>query len=105
MHKQVTITNIESEHIPTPGVPGRSVTAGTVPAALGPFNANTRYVLMQVQDAPVRLTYGGDTPAAGTGFLHPAGTLIKMNTASADAVRLVRAGSADAAVYLQESTR
>ena len=105
MHQQVTVNNLPTEFVPTPGVPGRSVEVSTAPVGVGTIDPATRYLLIHVQNSAVRLSYGGEDPTASTGFLHPAGTFLQVKAQSAAYLKFIRATAADAALYIQEMTR
>ena len=105
MHQQVTVNNLPTEFVPTPGVPGRAVPVSTATAGVGAIDPGTRYLLIHVQNAPVRLSYGGEDPSATTGFLHPAGTFLQVKAVSAPYLKFIRSGVNDAVLYIQEMTR
>lgn len=105
MHQQVTVNNLPTEFVPTPGVPGRSIPVSTAPAGVGDIDSGTRYLLIHVQNAAVRLSYGGEDPTASVGFLHPSGTFLQVKAASAPYLKFVRATANDATLYIQEMTR
>lgn len=69
------------------------------------FNANTEYVLIQIQSQPVRITFdGATTPTATVGFSYAAGTKEVWSIDKAKDALLVREGGTSADVELQEFT-
>jgi len=105
MHQQVTVNNLPTEFVPTPGVAGRPVAVSEEPVGVGTIDPATRYLLIHVQNGAVRLSYGGEDPSASTGFLHPAGTFLQVKAQSAAFLKFIRATANDAALYIQEMTR
>lgn len=103
--RNVNVTNYVNEYIRTPGVIGRSVTAGNTATTLGALNAKTRYVLLQVQAQPVRLTYDGENPTSSVGFRYDANATLMLSVTAARGVKVIREGSSDATIYVQEFTR
>lgn len=105
MGRNVKNTNLETEHMPTPGVLGRKITVADAVIDLGKLHGNTQYVWLQVQDQPIQVTFDGSDPAASTGFLYPATTFLKLSARMAAAAKLIRATGSSGAVYVQECTR
>ena len=68
------------------------------------FTSGTTHVLIQVNDAPVRVTFdsGATTPTASVGFRYDAGKEAYWPIALAQSAELIREGAGDATVELQE---
>ena len=89
-HKQATVTN----------------SADSLPSLLttGSLNANTNHVLVQVNGANIRVTFdGGATdPSATLGFRMVAGTEAYWSRDQFNNATVVREGSTDATLEIQE---
>lgn len=103
--RNIQVVNADNELFPTPGVAGRVVTVGSAAVQLGAMNVRTRYVLLQVQAHPIRLTYDGTAPTDSVGLTYAAATQFVVNVSAAKAIKAIRSTGSDATVYVQEMTR
>lgn len=65
---------------------------------------NTRYLMVQVQDADVRVTFGGTTPTASVGIKLSAGAIVYLSRTEWNAAKWVRT-STDAILQVAQLGR
>jgi hypothetical protein len=100
------VTNLYPK--PTVGVNDQTLTVSNSAVQFGTaFNKLTRYIVLDVQDADVRVTYDGDTSgdvSATNGHLLFAGRSYTWSKAAAEAARFFRDGGTDAKIHASEFT-
>tara|TARA_S200002703_G_scaffold156879_1_gene163455 strand:- start:170 stop:484 length:315 start_codon:yes stop_codon:yes gene_type:complete len=98
------VTNLYPK--PTVGVTDQSLTVADSAVPFGTaFNSLTRYVVLDVQTADVRVTYDGSDPVAGSnGHLLFAGRSYTWSKEAAANARFVREGSTSANIHASEFT-
>ncbi len=100
------VTNLYSK--PTVGVNDQTLTVSNSAVQFGTaFNKLTRYIVLDVQDADVRVTYDGDTSgdvSATNGHLLFAGRSYTWSKQAAQAARFFRDGGTDAKIHASEFT-
>jgi len=65
------------------------------------WTSATRYVLIQVQDNPVRVTFDGSAPTATNGFRYVANQIAEWSVPLARVAKFIREGAGDAVVHQQ----
>jgi hypothetical protein len=100
------VTNLYPK--PTAGVNDQTLTVSNSAVQFGTaFNKLTRYIVLDVQDADVRVTYDGDTSgdvSATNGHLLFAGRSYTWSKQAAEAARFFRDGGTDAKIHASEFT-
>jgi hypothetical protein len=100
------VTNLYPK--PTVGVNDQTLTVSNSAVQFGTaFNKLTRYIVLDVQDADVRVTYDGDTSgdvSATNGHLLFAGRSYTWSKQAAEAARFFRDGGTDAKIHASEFT-
>ena len=100
------VTNLYPK--PTPGVNDQTLTVSNSAVQFGTaFNSLTKYVVLDVQTADVRVTYDGDTSgdvSATNGHLLFAGRSYTWSKEAATAARFFRDGSTDGKIHASEFT-
>lgn len=76
---------------------------GSVVQFTQPFNDLTRYVVLDVQDADVRVRFSGEDPTASLGHILYAGQSYTWDVKAAREARFIAAGGA-AVIYATEFT-
>ena len=68
------------------------------------FDTLTRYIVLDVQDADVYVTYTGETPSASVGHKLYAGRSYTWSKKAAEAAKFLRTGSTDAVIAASQFT-
>ena len=68
------------------------------------FDTLTRYIVLDVQDADVYVTYTGETPSASVGHKLYAGRSYTWSKKAAEAAKFLRTGSTDAVIAATQFT-
>ena len=68
------------------------------------FDTLTRYIVLDVQDADVYVTYTGETPSASVGHRLYAGRSYTWSKKAAEAAKFLRTGSTDAVIAATQFT-
>ena len=99
------VTNLYPK--PTPGVTDQTL---TVDATVGgvqfgtAFNSLTRYIVLDVQGADVRVTYDDSAPTTTNGHILYAGRSYTWSKQAAAAAKFIKDGSTDATIHASEFT-
>ena len=95
--------------VPTAGVNDQTLSVANSAVPFGTaFNASTKYIVLDVQTADVRVTYDGSAPVGGAspnGHLLFAGRSYTWAKATAEAARFIRDGSVSATIHASEFTQ
>jgi len=92
---------------PTPGVTDQTL---TVDATVGgvqfgtAFNSLTRYIVLDVQGADVRVTYDDSAPTTTNGHILYAGRSYTWSKQAAAAAKFIRNGGTSASIHASEFT-
>lgn len=102
-------TNLPHEFIPAVGVNhGKLAVTDDVldvaPATLE-LGETTRYLQIQIEGAPVRVTFNGTTPTVDTGFRFEAGAILRLSRQEWLASKWVREGATSAVLQVAQFTR
>lgn len=73
-------------------------------SALVVLHADTKFVLVKVESAPLRLTPDGTEPTAALGFSYPIAAEILLSRNEADAAKLIRDGAVNSAIQVAQFT-
>jgi hypothetical protein len=99
------VTNLYPK--PTPGVTDQTLTvdatAGGVQFGTA-FNSLTRYIVLDVQGADVRVTYDDSAPTTTNGHILFAGRSYTWSKQAAAAAKFIRDGGTDATIHASEFT-
>jgi hypothetical protein len=99
------VTNLYPK--PTPGVTDQTLTvdatAGGVQFGTA-FNSLTRYIVLDVQGADVRVTYDDSAPTTSNGHILFAGRSYTWSKQAAVAAKFIRDGGTDATIHASEFT-
>jgi len=68
------------------------------------YDTKTRYIVLDVQDQDVRVTYDGSNPTTSNGHVLAAGTSYTWAKETALAAKVIRAGGTDAKIAQSEFT-
>ena len=99
------VTNLYPK--PTPGITDQTLTvdatAGGVQFGTA-FNSLTRYIVLDVQGADVRVTYDDSAPTTSNGHILFAGRSYTWSKQAAAAAKFIQDGSTDATIHASEFT-
>ena len=99
------VTNLYPK--PTPGVTDQTLTvdatAGGVQFGTA-FNSLTRYIVLDVQSADVRVTYDDSAPTTTNGHILFAGRSYTWSKQAAAAAKFIRDGGTSATIHASEFT-
>ena len=99
------VTNLYPK--PTPGVTDQTLTvdatAGGVQFGTA-FNSLTRYIVLDVQGADVRVTYDDSAPTTTNGHILFAGRSYTWSKQAAAAAKFIKDGNTDATIHASEFT-
>jgi len=97
------VTNLYPK--PTPGVADQTLTVSTGVVQFGTaFNNLTRYIVLDVQDADVRVTYDDSDPTTTNGHILLSGRSYTWSKQAAAAAKFIRDGGANAIIHASEFT-
>ena len=108
------VTNLYPK--PTPGIGDRQVTCSgtsgdffgtggtTVADNSAAFDSLTRYVVLDIQGADVRVTYDGTAPTASKGHILFAGRSYTWSKVAANQALVINTGSTNAIIHISEFT-
>ena len=97
------VTNLYPK--PTPGVADQTLTVSTSVVPFGTaFNSLTRYIVLDVQGADVRVTYDDSDPTTSNGHILFAGRSYTWSKQAAAAAKFIRDGGTDATIHASEFT-
>jgi hypothetical protein len=68
------------------------------------FNANTRFVVVDIQSADVMVTFDGSNPSSSNGHRLASGSSYTWSKATASTAKFIRQDTTDAAVHASEFT-
>ncbi len=91
--------------VPTKGVNDQTLTVSNSVVQLSSFDELTRYIVLDVQVADVRVTYDDSAPTASNGHIVFAGRSYTWAKETAEAAKFFRDGSADATIHASEFTQ
>jgi hypothetical protein len=97
------ITNLYPK--PTTGVTDQTLAVADSVVQFGTaFNTLTRYVVLDIQTADVRVTYDDSPPTSTNGHILPAGRSYTWAKETAQAAKFIRDGSVSASIHASEFT-
>ncbi len=97
------VTNLYPK--PTPGVADQTLTVSSSVVQFGTaFNSLTRYIVLDVQGADVRVTYDDSAPTTSNGHILFAGRSYTWSKQAAAAAKFIRDGGTDATIHASEFT-
>ena len=97
------VTNLYPK--PTPGVTDQSLAVADSAVQFGTaFNSLTKYVVLDVQTADVRVTYDGSDPTTSNGHILFAGRSYTWSKEAAAAAKFIRNGGTSASIHASEFT-
>jgi len=97
------VTNLYPK--PTPGVADQTLTVSSSVVQFGTaFNSLTRYIVLDVQGADVRVTYDDSAPTTSNGHILFAGRSYTWSKQAAAAAKFIQDGSTDATIHASEFT-
>ena len=97
------VTNLYPK--PTPGVTDQSLAVADSAVPFGTaFNSLTKYVVLDVQTADVRVTYDGSDPTTSNGHILFAGRSYTWSKEAAAAAKFIRNGTSSASIHASEFT-
>ena len=88
---------------PTPGVAVQTLAVGNSVVQFSAFNSLTKFVVLDVQVADVRVTYDGSTPSSTNGHILFAGRSYTWSKAAA-AAKFFEDTTTDATIHASEFT-
>jgi len=80
-------------------------TASLAGNTTGSFDELTRYIVLDVQDADVRVTYDGTAPTASVGHILFAGRSYTWAVETANKAKFIRVGAVSGKVHASEFTQ
>ena len=89
---------------PTPGVADQTLAVGNSVVQFSAFNSLTKFVVLDVQVADVRVTYDGSTPSSTNGHILFAGRSYTWSKAAAEAAKFIEDTTTDATIHASEFT-
>ena len=96
----------EFQGLPNKAAPHDGPIAVTASAtALGSLitlHTATRFVIVRVETAPLRITFDGTAPSSTKGFSYDAGYSLLISKAQAEQAKLIRADTTNAAIQVQQ---
>ena len=97
------VTNLYPK--PTSGVADQTLAVSDAAVQFGTaFNSLTRYIVLDVQLADVRVTYDGSAPTSTNGHILFAGRSYTWSKQAAVAAKFIRDGSVPASIHASEFT-
>ena len=97
------VTNLYPK--PTPGVADQTLAVADAAVQFGTaFNSLTRYIVLDVQLADVRVTYDGSAPTSTNGHILFAGRSYTWSKQAAVAAKFIRDGGVSASIHASEFT-
>ena len=97
------VTNLYPK--PTPGVTDQSLAVADSAVQFGTaFNSLTKYVVLDIQTADVRVTYDGSDPTTSNGHILFAGRSYTWSKEAAAAAKFIRNGGTSASIHASEFT-
>ena len=98
------VTNLYPK--PTPGVTDQTLTVDNTTGGVqfSAFNALTKFVVLDVQVADVRVTYDGSAPTTTNGHILFAGRSYTWSKAAAEAAKFIEDPTTDATIHASEVT-
>ena len=99
------ITNLYP--VPTPGATDQALAVGNSVVQLtdgGAFNSLTKYIVLDVQVADVRVTYDGSAPTSTNGHILFAGRSYTWAKRTAEAAKFIEDTTTDATIHASEFT-
>jgi len=89
---------------PTPGVADQTLTVANSVVQFSAFNSLTKFVVLDVQVADVRVTYDGSAPTTTNGHILFAGRSYTWSKAAAAAAKFIEDTTTDATIHASEFT-
>ena len=96
------VTNLYPK--PTPGATDQTLAVGASVETFGAFNSLTKFVVLDVQVADVRVTYDGSAPTTTNGHILFAGRSYTWSKAAAEAAKFFEDTTTDATIHASEFT-
>ena len=97
------VTNLYPK--PTTGVTDQSLAVADSAVQFGTaFNSLTKYVVLDIQTADVRVTYDGSDPTTSNGHILFAGRSYTWSKEAAAAAKFIRNGGTSASIHASEFT-
>tara|TARA_A100001037_G_scaffold253576_1_gene238233 strand:- start:609 stop:917 length:309 start_codon:yes stop_codon:yes gene_type:complete len=97
------ITNLYPK--PTPAATDQTLTVADSAVQFGTAFSNlTRYIVLDIQTADVRVTYDDSAPTSTNGHILPAGRSYTWAKETAQAAKFIRDGSVSATIHASEFT-
>jgi len=96
------VTNLYPK--PTPGATDQTLAVDNSVQTFGAFNSLTKFVVLDVQVADVRVTYDGSTPSSTNGHILFAGRSYTWSKAAAEAAKFFEDTTTDATIHASEFT-
>ncbi len=99
------VTNLYPK--PTPGVTDQTLTVNATAGGVQfgtAFNSLTRYIVLDVQGADVRVTYDDSAPTTSNGHILYAGRSYTWSKQAAAAAKFIRDGGTDGTIHASEFT-
>ena len=92
--------------VPTPGATDQTLTVDSTAGGVqfSAFNSLTRYVVLDVQVADVRVTYDGSAPTTTNGHILFAGRSYTWAKKTAEAAKFIEDTTTDATIHASEFT-
>ena len=92
--------------VPTPGATDQTLTVDSTAGGVqfSAFNSLTRYVVLDVQVADVRVTYDGSAPTTTNGHILFAGRSYTWAKKTAEAAKFIEDTTTDAVIHASEFT-
>ena len=92
--------------VPTPGVNDQTLSVADSAVQFGTtFNELTKYIVLDVQTADVRVTYDDSAPTTTNGHILFAGRSYTWAKKTAEAAKFIRDGSVSATIHASEFTQ
>jgi len=89
---------------PTPGVADQTLTVANSVVQFSAFNSLTKFVVLDVQVADVRVTYDDSAPTSTNGHILFAGRSYTWSKAAAAAAKFIEDTTTDATIHASEFT-
>jgi len=96
------VTNLYPK--PTPGATDQTLAVDNSVQTFGAFNSLTKFIVLDVQVADVRVTYDGSTPSSTNGHILFAGRSYTWSKAAAEAAKFFEDTTTDATIHASEFT-
>ncbi len=102
MASQLDSRNQLHQLVPNPGVADQRLTVSTAPVSLAALDADTKVLLVSVEDQAIRYTIDGSTPTTTNGHVWAAGGESYFSYSFASAMQCIRDDGSDATLHVSE---